>query len=140
MSPQNVDLIRSLYEAFARGDIPTLLGGFAPDIDWREADNFIYADGNPYVGPEAVLNGVFARLGTEWDGFAATPDSYLDAGDSVVALGHYTGTYKATGAAVRAQFAHVFTIRDGKAASFQEYTDTLQFARACEARQESAGA
>jgi hypothetical protein len=27
-----------------------------------------YADKNPYVGPNAVLEGLFARLAGEWDG------------------------------------------------------------------------
>jgi len=39
----------------------------SPDIQWNEAENFVYADGNPYVGPDAVVNGVFARLGAEWE-------------------------------------------------------------------------
>jgi hypothetical protein len=35
-----------------------------PSIEWNEAENFIYADRNPYVGPQAVLEGVFTRLGS----------------------------------------------------------------------------
>lgn len=58
------------------------------------------------------------------------PEELLDAGDSVVGLGNYTGTYKATGREVRAQFAHVWGLREGKVVSFQQYTDTKQFAAA----------
>lgn len=130
MSQQNIDIISGVYDAFARGDIPGVLGALAADVDWREAENFMYADRNPYIGPQAVLEGVFARIGAEWEGFQATPDTLLDAGDAVVAQGHYSGVYKATGRSVRAQFAHVFTFRDGKVATFQQYTDTKQFAEA----------
>ena len=140
MSQGNVELIRSLYEAFGRGDVPAVLASFAPDIRWQEAEGFVYADGNPYVGPDAILQGVFGRLATEWDGFTVTPDSYLDAGEAVVVQGHYTGAFKATGRPIRAQLAHVWTVRDGKIVAFQQYTDTFQFARAVEGRQESAGA
>ena len=125
----NLDLIRGLYEAFARGDIPGVLERMAPDIEWNEAENFPYADGNPYRGPDAILGGVFARLGGEWDGFAAVPEEYLDAGDTIVVLGRYRGTFKATGETLDAQLAHVWRIRGGKAAAFQQYTDTLQAAR-----------
>ncbi len=45
----------------------------------------------------------------------------------VVALGRYGGVYKATGVKVNAQFVHVFRFKDGKVASFQQYTDTAQF-------------
>jgi ketosteroid isomerase-like protein len=130
MSQENVAVVRRVYEAFASGDIPSVLGAFDERIEWREADNHPYADGNPYVGPEAVLRGVFARIAEEWDGFAATPEDVLDAGDTAVAYGHYTGTFKPTGRSVRAQFAHLFTLRGGKVVRFQQYTDTAQFQRA----------
>ena len=129
MSQANVDLIRSIYDAFAAGDVPGVLDRMSPDIVWNEAENFPYADGNPYEGPQAILAGVFARLGAEWDGFAALPEEFLDAGDTVVVLGRYRGTCKATGRAMDAQLAHVWRVRDGKAARFQQYTDTLQAAR-----------
>ena len=58
MSQENAKLIEALYAAFGRGDIPTVLAAFDPNIEWTEAENFIYADGNPYIGPEAVLQGV----------------------------------------------------------------------------------
>ncbi|HVF29133.1 MAG TPA: nuclear transport factor 2 family protein [Pyrinomonadaceae bacterium] len=130
MSQENVDAVRGVYEAFAKGDVPFVLGLFDPEIEWNEAENYIYADRNPYVGPEAVLGGVFMRLGTEWDGFSAEPQEFLDAGEKAVALGTYVGAYKATGKPVRAQFAHVWTLRGGKVIGFQQYTDTAQFARA----------
>ena len=129
MSQENVEIVRSLYAAFARGDVPAVLGGMAPAIDWREADNFIYADGNPYIGPDAVLQ-IFLRVGVEWDGFAATPERFLDAGDTVVVPGRYTGKHKATGKSIDAQFAHVWSLENGKVARFQQYTDTLQVAQA----------
>jgi hypothetical protein len=123
----SVAVIRSLYDAFAAGDVPAVLQLFDPAIEWNEAENFIYADRNPYVGPQAVLEGVFSRLGTEWDGFAAIPDEILGSGDTVVSLGRYRGTYKATGLPVNAQYVHVFRIRNGQIVSFQQYTDTAQF-------------
>ena len=129
MSKENVDLIRAIYDAFAAGDVPGVLSRMSPDIVWNEAENFPYADGNPYRGPDAILGGVFARLGVEWDGFSAVPEEFLDAGDTVVVLGRYSGTAKATGKAMDAQLAHVWRVRDGKAARFQQYTDTLQAAR-----------
>ena len=137
MSQQNVAIVRSIYEAIGKGDVPTVLGAFTADAEWREADNFVYAGGNPYVGAEAILHGVFLRLATEWDGFAAHPAQFLDAGDTVVVTGRYAGAYKATGKSIDAQFAHFWTLADGKVARFQQYTDTLQVAQAV---QKAAGA
>ena len=130
MSQQNVDLVRAIYDAFGRGDIAAVVSMMSPDIVWNEAEGVPYADGNPYRGPDAVVSGVFMRIGSEWDGFAVEPEELLDAGDAVVALGRYRGACKATGRIIDAQMAHVWRVRDGKAASFQQYADTLQFARA----------
>ena len=130
MSQDNVALVRGIYEAFGAGDVPAVLGAMSGDIVWNEAENFPLADRNPYVGPQAILEGVFARLGSDWEGFAVDPQDYLDAGDSVVVLGRYRGTCRATGKPVDAQLVHVWRIEDGKAKAFQQLTDTLQFARA----------
>jgi uncharacterized protein len=121
----NTDPVRALYAAFAKGDMPAALATMAPDIVWNEAENYPYADRNPYNGPEAVLHGVFARIGGDWENFAATPDEFIDGGDTIVSLGHYSGTFKATGKPMRAQFAHVCRVKNGKITSFQQYADTL---------------
>jgi len=130
MSQENVALIRGIYDGFAAGDVGAVLGAMSPDIVWNEAENFPYADRNPYVGPQAVAEGVFARCIGEWDGFAVNVEEILDAGDTIVALGRYGGSCKATGKAMNPQLAHVWRVADGKAVGFQQYVDTLQVARA----------
>ena len=134
MSQENVALVQAIYAAFKAGDVPGVVARMSPDIVWNEAENFPYADRNPYLGPEAILTGVFARLGTEWEGFAAIPEEFLDAGDTVVVLGRYQGIYRATGRALDAQLVHVWRVEDGKAVAFQQYTDTLQATRVTERR------
>ncbi len=130
MSQENAETVRGMYEAFGRGDISSVIAALDPEVEWWEAENFIYDDGNPYCGPGAVLEGVFARIARDWDGFEVSPGGVLDAGDTVVGHGYYSGTYKKNGQPVRAQFAHFFTFRGGKVVKFQQYTDTAQFRRA----------
>ncbi len=124
----NLNSVKAVYKGFATGDIPTVLGVFSPDIAWTEAEGFPY--GGTYHGPRAVLEGVFMRLGSEWEGFAAVPDEFIDAGDTVVVLGKYSGKYKATGKSFQANFAHVWKMQNGKAAEFIQYVDTLLVHRA----------
>lgn len=124
----NLDAVKAVYKAFATGDIPTVLGTLSPDIAWTEAEGFPY--GGTYHGPRGVLEGVFMRLGSEWEGFAAVPEEFIDGGDTIVALGKYSGKYKATGKSFQANFAHVWNMQDGKAARFTQYVDTLLVHRA----------
>jgi uncharacterized protein len=80
MAQENMEVIRGMYECFSRGDVSAVLGQMHQDIEWREAENFIYADRNPYVGPQAVLQGVFMRLASEWADFTVTSEEWMDAG------------------------------------------------------------
>lgn len=128
----NTEPVQALYAAFAKGDMQAALACMAPDIVWNEAENYPYADRNPYRGPEAVLMGVFARIGADWNDFTAISDELIDGGETVVSLGHYSGVYKSSGKPMRAQFAHVFRVKNGKIAGFQQYADTLGTKRAME--------
>jgi ketosteroid isomerase-like protein len=122
------DLLRGLYEAFGRGDMGTVLGTMDPSISWREAEGNPYRmDGVAWVGPNEIVENLFVKLGTEWDGFTVTPAKFLESGDQVIVEGRYTGTYKATGKSIDAQFCHVWDVKNGKVMAFQQYTDTAQF-------------
>ncbi|MEP6962033.1 MAG: nuclear transport factor 2 family protein [Acidobacteriota bacterium] len=127
MSQENVQVVEGFYQAMSRADIAGVMGALDPKIEWNEAEHFVYADHSPYVGADTVLNGLFMRLATEWEGFKAVPEKFIGSGDTVAVLGRYHGTYRATGKTVDAQLVHVFTVANGKIVRFQQYTDTAQF-------------
>ncbi len=130
MINQNVEVVRGVYDAFANGNVPAVLAAMDAKIEWNEAENFPYADGNPYTGPDAVVEGVFQRLGDEWEYWSLSPEHFFETGsDVVVVLGRYNAKYNKTGGKLDAQFAHVWWLRNGKAVRFQQYTDTDQAAR-----------
>jgi ketosteroid isomerase-like protein len=131
----NVTLMKNVYEAFGRGEIPTVLGAMSPSIRWHQAEGNPYnPSGDAWVGPDAVLNNLFMKLGGEWDGFTVNTKSFHGAGDSVIVEGRYSGTYKATGKRIDAQFCHVWDVKDGKVTRFQQYLDTAQIQDAMGAR------
>ena len=124
----NVELIKNLYQAFAAGDIPAVLQSFDENIEWTEAEGFPY--GGTYRGGEAVLQNVFMKFATEWTDFKAMPDEFLDAGERIVTLGNYSGSYNQTGKSMNVPFAHVWTLESGKIVKFVQYTDTLKVSEA----------
>ena len=126
----NSDIVKMLYDAFTKGDVQTVLDAFDPRIQWREAESFVYAEGNPYIGPQAVAEGVFQRIVSDVENFSVVPQQFVEGGDTVLVEGRYSGTVKATGTPVDAQFAHVWRLRDGKVVRFDQYTDTRQWADA----------
>ncbi len=120
----NKDIVEGVYASFAQGDVPAVLGAMADDIQWAEADGFPL--GGTYVGPQAVLEGVFMRLGEIGDEFTVVPDQFVADGDTVVALGSYTWKHKESGAPATVKMAHVWTVQSGKLATFQQHVDTAR--------------
>jgi uncharacterized protein len=127
MSQENVNVIKRIYEAFGRGDIPAVLDLFAPTIEWIAADHSPLADRSPYRGVPEVREGVFMRAVAAFD-VTIEVDELFEAGEKVVMLGFYHGVRKATGKRFRAQAAHIWTMAAGKVVKFQQYTDTYQLA------------
>ena len=126
----SVQTIQAAYAAFANNDPSVLFGAMAPDVKWYEAEGNPLADGNPYVGAQAVGEGVFGRLLAAIDGFTAVPDRFVDGGaENVIVLGRYGGTMKHSGAKVDAEFCHVYRLDGDRIVSFHQYTDSAQWAR-----------
>ena len=119
---KNGEIIRGIYRAFAEGNIPAVVGVFADDIEWTEAAGFMY--GGTYVGPDAVIVNVFAKLGSEWEGFGAVPEKIVAGDREVIATGTYSGKYLATGKSMEVPFAHEWTLANGKVTKFRQHTDT----------------
>jgi ketosteroid isomerase-like protein len=118
----NLEVIRGTYEGSSEENGRNLLIVLAPDAEWTEAEGFPYA--GTYVGPDAIVAGVFRRLATEWIGYRANVHTLLEDGDRVAAFGIYSGTYKATGKSMEAGFAHLYELRNGKIARKTQYVDT----------------
>ena len=130
-APGNVAVVDGLYQAFAKGDVPAVLAVMDAGIVWNEAEGFPYADQNPYIGPEAVLNGVFARIGAEWEYWNLTDIQLHDmSNNQVLATLRYKAKHKTTGKMIDSQTAHLWTLKDGKITAFQQFTDTKQAAAA----------
>jgi hypothetical protein len=130
-SPENMGIIDGLYKAFATGDVPDVLAVMDENIVWNEAEGFPYSDRNPYIGPEAVLNGVFARIGEEWEYWNLTDIQLHEMSNNMVlATLRYKAKHKTSGKTIDSQTAHLWTLKDGKILAFQQYTDTKQAAAA----------
>ncbi|MEA2469508.1 MAG: uncharacterized protein QOE38_506 [Thermoleophilaceae bacterium] len=126
MTEQSVEFVEEVYKAFARGDVPAVLGAFTDDIEWFEAEGMPY--GGLHRGGEAVAQNVFGPIAEDVEGFAVTPEEVIGSGATVAAVVRYTGTGKATGKALDVPVVHVWDIRDGKLARFRQFIDTIKFA------------
>ena len=67
--PTNKEIITAAYDSFAKGDVPAVLAAMAPKIEWTEAEGWPLYSGT-LVGPQAVVDGVFMRLGEIGENFS----------------------------------------------------------------------
>ena len=61
----NKEIIQGMYDSFASGDVAAVVAGLSDNVSWTEADGFPLA--GTYIGPEAVVENVFMRLGEVGD-------------------------------------------------------------------------
>ena len=120
----NKSIVAAAYDSFAKGDVPAVLAVMDEHIEWTEAE------GSPmpgtFVGPRAVVDGVFLRLGEIGDAFSVVPEQLVAEDDTVVALGRYTWRHLSTKEPAEVKMVHVWTLRDGKVIAFQQHVDTLK--------------
>ena len=127
----NVEIINGLYAFFSKGDIPSVLGLMDKEIIWNEAESNSLADGNPYIGPEAVLDGVFGRMGTTYKSFGLKDvELHEMSNNKVLATLYYVVTGN-NGKDYEVQAAHFWTLNENsKIITFQQYADTKKLADA----------
>ncbi len=120
----NVKIVQDAYAAFQRGDMGSVLASCSPDVQW-------VVPGDPAVVPAAGqhdgVSGVatfFSTLGETQDVESFEPHNFIAQGDTVIALGNYRWRIRKTGKSFASDFAHVFTVREGKVVAFREFADT----------------
>ena len=130
MSNANIADVQSMYAAFGRGDVAASLAGCTPDIEWQTIGR---AKDFPTLGPRKGVTQVqeFFRLVAELEEFSEfSPREFYAADEKVFVLGSYTMKVRQTGKSVATEWAHVFTLKNGKVVRFREHTDTAQLAAA----------
>jgi ketosteroid isomerase-like protein len=123
MTEQNKRLVNQAYTNFQTGDIDALVALMADDVTWTLPE----MEGIPFAGKRtgrASVTEFFASVGATQEPLKFEPRELIAEGDRVVALGTYEWRVKTTGREFSGDFAHAWTIRDGKVTEFHEYTDT----------------
>ena len=126
----NLATVHTVYDAFGRGDIQTILDGCAPNIAWHSGGSH---DDFAAFGPRTGLDGVksFFKDVAENNQFSSfEPQEFLASGDKVVVIGHYGITQKKTSKHLESDWVHVFTFSGGKCIRWRELNDSAAFYKA----------
>ena len=122
----NVDIVRTGYDSFCRGDIQTTLAMFSEDIEWHEPEWTYGPASGTFRGRQEVSRRIFAPIPDLNDAFALEPREFYGDGDTVIVTGVFHLTPRGTGTEVQVPFAHVWTVHGGRIDSLRAYNDVRE--------------
>jgi ketosteroid isomerase-like protein len=123
------DTIKEMYAAFGRGDLQGLLSHVSADCTWDNAGPKELPWAGTFRGPDGISR-FFAEIEKTADIQAFEPRTFVEQGDHVVVLGYEKGRSKRTGRTYETNWAHAFTLADGKVVAFRQYHDTAAVVKA----------
>ena len=120
----NIQLVQSIYAAFARGDINSVVAATGPDIAWiSNADPALLPFGGERRGIEGVRS-FFRELTANITLDAFQPREFFGGSDFVVVLGRSISRSKGTDEPFEDDWLHLVKISHGKVSEFRLFNDT----------------
>ena len=116
-------VVKQAYDAFLRQDVPGILALVADNVDWE----FVGSPKLAYAGRRRDHKGVanfFAGVGQVDDMHAFEPREFIEAGEQVTVLGWERATARDTGHAFESEWAHIFTVKNGKITRWRGFFNT----------------
>ena len=126
----NIQVVEQLYTAFGGGDVPGILGVLSEDVDWLFVGR---PQDVPFAGPRRghqQMIEFFTIVGQTVEVFEFGPSEIMAFDDKVLVLGHERVRVRATDKIFETDWAHLFTIQDGKIVRLREFYDTATIAAA----------
>jgi uncharacterized protein len=139
VSSANVDLVRSSFEAFGRGDFDEAFALYDPAVEWKTAED--EPDSQTYVGIPALRRFV-AHIADPWTdrfGHAVEFEDFIDCGDWVVAP--WRARVHGHGSGIEWEISETYAVlvRDGRILRVDEYRTVEQALAAVGTRNGPAG-
>jgi uncharacterized protein len=116
----DIGLVKRAYDALNRGDVEGALAPLAEDAEWHESSALPESD--VYRGRDTIHEFLQGFL-ESWEEFAQEVEDVVPSGERLVVLLHMRGRGRESGVEVDASYAHVWTIRDGRATRVDAYYD-----------------
>ena len=113
------DVVRSVYAAFERRDVPAVLELFDPEIVITQSEDVPW--GGTHRGHAGALE-FFGQLGSLIDTNVEI-DRLIVAGDTVVEVGRSRGRAVGSGRSFEVHEVHVWRVRDGRVVGMDAYVD-----------------
>ena len=119
MSRENVELVRTILEGWARGDFRVGSELFAAGFEWRQRPDAV----EPGSHRGDSIGTALRQLFKVWENYRIEAEEYIDAGDGIVVVGRVHGTARGSGLELDEDVFQLWRARDGKLISFEDFRD-----------------
>jgi uncharacterized protein len=123
MAAEDVEVLKSAYEALNRRDTQAALDVLHPDAQWCE--HSALPEAGTYRGRPAI-QAFLDNFLESWHEFRQEAEQLIEVGDRVAILLHSFASGKGSGVEVEARYAHIWTMRDGRGVRVDAYDDTAK--------------
>jgi uncharacterized protein len=125
VSQANVEVVRRLFDCYARGDHAAAAECLAPDVVYEVGQEL------PAYG-RAAVRAMWERWDSTWEELETDPEEYIDAGDKVVVTVRYVARGRGSGIEYEERLFDVYTLEGGECVRKQEFRERSEALEAAE--------
>jgi ketosteroid isomerase-like protein len=123
MSQENVEIVREMYEAFARGGPGAVVPFLDPRFEWHDIED--QPEATVHHGHDGFVDAL--EVFTEpFEEFTVSVEELRDLGDHVLALIRVRGRGLGSGAEFNEEWATVWTLKAGVAIQGRTFSNAAQ--------------
>lgn len=119
----STEVVKEIYAAFGRADVPAILDRVADEVDWE----FVGPASLPYAGARhnrAEVAAFFAAIPKADEIHVFEPREFIDAGDDVTVLGWEQSKALESNQEFSSEWVHVFTLKNSKVTRWRGFFNT----------------
>jgi uncharacterized protein len=118
----NVELVKSAFDAWNRGEIEGFTEHMSEDVAWLEVSGRPEGPATERVGRDRLRKGL-ESLFDAWESYRVEIERMDDLGDRVVVVVREVGRGRASGVEVDGRWGYLITVRDGEMVRVEAYRE-----------------
>jgi uncharacterized protein len=122
VSRADVELVKSAFDAWNRGEVEAFTDSMAEDVAWLEVSGRPESGSSERLGRDRLRESL-ASLFEAWESYRIEVERIQEAGDRVVAVVREVARGRASGVEIDGRWGYLITVEDGRIARVEAYRD-----------------
>jgi uncharacterized protein len=124
MSQDNVELVKSAFDAWNRGEIEEFAEHAAEDVAWLEVSGRPEGGFSERLGRDRMRRSL-ETLFEAWESYHIEVERIEDVGDRVVAIAREVARGRASGMEIDGRWGYLITVEHGQIVRIEAYRDAV---------------